>query len=363
MSPWPRRVAIVGLGLVGGSLALALRRFRPDVTRVGVEANAAVRARAEAEGVVDVTASLAVAAAEADLVVLAAPVDANLALLPRVASAVGPEALVTDVGSTKASICRLGARELGARFVGGHPLSGAERGGLEGADPFLFQNALYVLTPDDPGARAARRLSLLLRGAGAEVVTMRPELHDDVVAHVSHLPQLLATALCSLVADRAEAQPLYRALAAGGFRDLTRVASSPHSTWGPILRDNRQRVDAALSALQVHIEALRRSLGDDQEVAARFGRAAAFRAAVPERAKGLLRPVHRVSVVVPDRHGALAEVLGVVAARGINLVDVELQRIREGDGGTFHLRLHEAADAERAADVLRAAGWEAFRLR
>jgi len=363
MSAWPRRVAFVGLGLMGGSLALALRRFRPEIARVGVDEDPAVRARALAEDVVEATAPLADAVARADLVVLAAPVDANLALLQRVARAAAPGAIVTDVGSTKVSICRLGRERLGERFVGGHPLSGAERGGLDGADPFLFQNALYALTPEETTCEPVKRVAALLADLGAEVVTMPPALHDDVVAHVSHLPQLLATALCALVADRAESEPLYRELAAGGFRDLTRVASSPYGTWGPILRDNRERVDAALGTLQTHIGALRRALGDNGELKARFGRAATFRETVPERAKGLLRPVHRVSVVVPDRHGALAEMLGAVAAQGINLVDVELQRIREGDGGTFHLRFHEAADAERATMVLNGVGWEAFQLK
>lgn len=353
-------MAILGLGLIGGSLALALRRFRPELRRVGADPDPRARELArERAAVQEVFDRPEAAVAGCDLVVLAAPVDVNLALLEQIAPRLGPQTLVTDTGSTKATIAARGHELLGGRFVGGHPLSGAERGGLEAADPFLFENALVALTPDEPATPAARALSGLWEDLGAQVLILEPERHDVLVAWLSHLPQLVATALCDLVAERAQTDALYRELAAGGFRDLTRVAASPYALWEPILRDNLERVDAALETLQRHLDAFRAELRRGG-LAARFARAGAFRRALPQRAKGLWGPLHRIALVLQDRPGALVEALSVLAREGINLKDLELNRLREGDGSTFTLYVATPQDAALGAAALRAGGWEAW---
>jgi len=241
------RVAIIGLGLIGGSLARALKRGgwrvagqdRPLVLR------AAVRARA-----IDVAArSLAQAVAEADVVVLAASPRTNRRLLPIVARAAPAGAVLTDVGSVKRGICAEARRRSLARFVGGHPMAGRETSGFAASTPDLFRGRWWILTPDKSAAPLAlRRLRGLVRDAGARPVVMRPDEHDRVVAYLSHVPQLVAWALLEAArSDRATSRRL--AVAGPGFRDMTRLARSPRPLWRQVLRENRGEVQAALAAL------------------------------------------------------------------------------------------------------------------
>lgn len=359
---WPQRVCIVGLGLIGGSLALAIRRFHPKITRHGFDPNPSVRQLALQRAVVHrAFEEITAAVTGCDLVILSAPVDAIVETLPQLNDTLSPEAIVTDVGSTKTRICQVGQALLGNRFIGGHPLTGAEHSGLEAADPFLFENALYALTPIREDAEGLAPLKSFCETLGAQVVILSPHDHDTVLAHVSHLPQLLSTALCDLVRDRSATIPLYRELAAGGFRDLTRVAASPFEMWKPILRDNQALVDAALAALQDRIQLIRYELRDNQ-LEARFERAGQFRRELPWRSKGLLNPLPRIALVIEDRPGALVEVLQVLAAQKINIKDIELRKTREGDGSTFHLYVESEQAAEDGVKALRKGNWDAHRV-
>jgi prephenate dehydrogenase len=230
---------VAGLGLIGGSLALALRRAGHQV--IGVD-RAAVLRRARAAGALTGTArTVSGAATAADLVVLAAPPDVNLRLLEELAVG-APEARVTDVTSVKQPIVRL-ARRLRLRgFVGGHPMAGREQGGFGGADAQLFQGRPWILTPErttDPAAvRAAERLA---RAVGARVVHRKAAEHDRAVARVSHLPQLVAWALADAAAGHQD-------LAGPAYREMTRLAASPPGLWAQILDQNAAEVEAAVRA-------------------------------------------------------------------------------------------------------------------
>ncbi len=371
---WPRRVAIVGLGLIGGSLALAAKRFRPETSVIGVDFPE-VLSRALGRGAIDAGVPperLEAAVAEADLVVLATPILTILKLLDRVVPALKPGAVVTDVGSTKLEICRaagaaMGGAPEGAVFVGGHPLAGSEAQGIEHAQPLLFENALYVLTPPQPDAPRGREGAAALRGflesLGALVVELEPERHDQIVAYTSHLPQLLAVALVNVVGARGHLD-----WAAGGFRDLTRVAASPFGLWRDILSTNAPRVRAALEALIDELQALKGQLEaleereGTNELRRAFERAARFRKALPVRPKGLLRPCAEVAVWVPDRPGALAEITAAVARAGVNIKDIELLKVREGLGGTFRLGFETPQDAQRVVEALQRLGYESWVL-
>jgi len=249
-----RSVAIIGLGLIGGSLARALKgkgwrvvgQDRPSVLR------AAVRARA-----IDVAArSLAEAVAGADVVVLAASPRTNRRLLAAAARAARPDAVLTDVGSVKRAICAEARRRRLARFVGGHPMAGRERSGFGASTEGLFRGRGWILTPEEATApEAVRRLGRLVRDVGARPIVMAPGEHDRVVAFLSHVPQVLAWALLAAArSDRVAARRL--AVAGPAFRDMTRLAKSPRPLWREILRENAPEVRRALSALRA---ALRRS--------------------------------------------------------------------------------------------------------
>lgn len=269
------RITIAGCGLIGGSWALALKR-RGFAGRIVVCDRAEVARRALEMGAADeAEPDPAAAVRGADLVILASPVGAILEQLPIVRSAATPNALVTDTGSTKRAILNR-AREVfseGALFLGGHPLAGKERSGIENADPDLFEKSRYVLTalrPDDLDDPRAQTFQALLRSVGAQPVVIGAEEHDRAVAVLSHLPQLLSTALAAVAGEEHPAPPLE--LAARGFRDMTRLADSPYAIWRDVGMTNADNLRAALDALIRKLEGMKEHL-DDERLAAEFDQA------------------------------------------------------------------------------------------
>jgi prephenate dehydrogenase len=248
-------VAVVGLGLVGGSLARALTEAGYRV--IGHDRPAVLRAASSAGAIASAAPRLRDAVADADVVVLAASPRTNRRLLPEVARAARPGAVLTDVGSVKRGICADARRRRIARFVGGHPMAGRETSGFAASKPDLFRDRWWILTPDAGLAPAALRIVRgLVRAAGARPIVMTPAEHDRAVAFLSHVPQVLAWALLAAArSDRVASRRL--AVAGPAFREMTRLAGSPRPLWREILRENRAEVRLALAALRA---ALRRAV-------------------------------------------------------------------------------------------------------
>ena len=260
-------MAIVGVGLVGGSWGLALKKHGFPGSRVGCDRPEVLKC-AVAVGAIDEAAEeVAAAVRDADLVILATPVGAILDVLPQLKANVKPSALVTDVGSTKRLICRRGAEVFDGRtlFLGGHPLAGKESSGLESADAALFENARYVLTPLTPDHLADERVKAftdLLKSLGAQPFVTDPASHDRAMAFLSHLPQLVSTGLASLIAEQGAEDFLPAELAASGFRDVTRLAESPYTVWRDICLTNIENIQSALEALIEKLESMKLHLSD-----------------------------------------------------------------------------------------------------
>jgi len=358
----PSRIALIGTGLIGGSIALALRARDPNLPIIGTDRDPAQSALAVDRGALSEAASSAAEAVrDADLVLLAVPTAAMDETVRSIAPHLAPGALVTDVASVKGPIATLAREALpeSVVFVGGHPMAGSERGGMAHADPLLFENAVYVLTPAG-GAPPDPRAVWLAEGVGARPVVMAPDRHDAVVAAVSHLPQLAAVAL---VENASGVGVDALALAAGGFRDMTRIASSPFGMWGGILSANRDAVLGALDAYAGRLVALREAVaaGSLGAVHQSFEAAAETRGAIPSQSKGFLAPLAEVTLWAEDRVGFLAMVTGALAEAGVNISDLELIRVREGTGGAFRLGFRDGETADRAVALLRDLGLRAER--
>jgi len=242
-------LAVVGVGLIGGSVAAALRS-RGMVARVlGVGRNPQTLAQARQLGLIDAVASLSEAARAADWIVLAVPVGAMTEVLRGIRPALRPETLLTDVGSTKADVAEAAVRVLGeqaAQFVPSHPIAGAETSGPQSANAALFENRTVVLTPLAQNSQTSRqRVAQLWQAMGARVVEMTPAQHDVVLASVSHFPHLLS-AVCMAQALRADDAELRLAMAGSGFRDVTRLAAGSPQMWRDIFLANRQAVSNSL---------------------------------------------------------------------------------------------------------------------
>jgi prephenate dehydrogenase len=271
-----QRLAVVGLGLLGGSVAKVARAHRLAAEIVAVGRHRETLEVARADGVVDaIHTDVRSGVRSADCCLLAAPVATLRVLLEEIWSAVAPDCVITDVGSTKTAIVRTAERLAEARplaFVGGHPMAGSERSGYQASRVDLFHGATVVLTPTErTPAEALKRVGELWEAAGARLVTMEPEAHDRAVAAISHLPHLVADALVDGVL---RIDPTFLELAARGFRDTTRIAASDPRVWREIFQENRGGLTTALSAFRAaldHLEQLMRD-GDDAAIEAELAR-------------------------------------------------------------------------------------------
>ena len=270
------RIGIVGLGLIGGSLALACRAVWPKALVIGVDRNDVLE-QAMVRHAVDVAADDLGMLAEADLVVLAAPVRTNCALLPSLGDHVCGTAVVTDVGATKRAVLDA-ARALPPRlaFVGGHPFAGAARGGIAFGAAELFKGRPWFLTPDESSPEeAVGRVATFAEALGARVHRLDAATHDRVLAMVSHVPQLVASALMHLIGPAVGEHGL--ALAGRGLRDTTRLASSPAGVWADVAATNADTIGPALDALIGVLSALRDDLSAGGRLEEVFDSARAWR--------------------------------------------------------------------------------------
>ena len=356
------RVAVVGTGLIGGSIGLALTALGHEVVGFDRDPDRCSRAH-ELGALTSVAPSLDAAARGADIAFVALPVGAIADAVVQLLEAGAP--LVTDVGSVKASVVADVARRCpagAARFIGGHPMAGSEQEGIDGARGDLFVGAAWVVTPTattDDGAFTTLRG--LLRELQAEVVSVTPEDHDVLVSFVSHVPQLAASTLMDVATTHeAEHRALLR-LAAGGFRDMTRIAASQPSIWLDILTSNR---DAVLGALDAYLAALHgaRDLvaaGDRDALQLLLDRARAARRNLPV-GLSMAAKLSELRIVVPDRPGVLAEVTTLAGRLGVNVADVEIAHSTEGRQGVLVL-IVAADDAEAFELGLRDLGYHTVR--
>lgn len=354
------KVAIIGLGLVGGSLGLALNGS-PLVDSIwGYDLNADARQMACSIGAIHATGTLSEVVSGADYVFICTPLKAMKTVLIEISPWLKAGCTVSDVGSVKSPVGEwMHVLPAGVHAIGGHPMAGSEKSGLAGADRYLFENALYVLCPFGMVApETVGRLAALLRETGAQIKILDAAVHDRIVALISHLPHVLACSLLSL----AEQMEYGLTLAAGSFRDLTRVASSNPFLWEDILIANRQEVFRAIDSLIETLQEFKRDLAiaEPGRIARWLQRGQQIRETIPQRKKGLLPASCEIVVMVPDRPGIIGQLGLWLGEENINIVDIEILRVREGEGGTIRIGLPEREDVERALQRLHREGVKAW---
>lgn len=351
-------ISIIGLGVIGGSLGLAIKQNNPRVVVTGFDRPQQIE-RALHRDAIDIGASsLSAAVHDADIVFLCTPVSSILSLIPDIASQIKKNAIVTDVGSTKSKIVRTAKKLFRSNgiFIGGHPMAGSEGKGVEFADALLFQNATYMLCAEQSQKRKISALTSLLHSIGARVLFLSAKEHDAVAATISHLPQLVAVAMMTMVGKKNKTNPAFLQLAAGGFRDITRIASSPYEMWRDILASNSKEIRSIIkefSSLLNRFETDLRTQHTQTNFADRFRNAKTLRDAIPKNSKGFLHPLFEVYISVEDKPGVLARLTTALYKAGINIKDIELLKIRDGRGGTFRISFDSKADAEKAKQVLK----------
>lgn len=351
-------VAIIGTGLIGGSLGMALRAVGHTV--VGYDINDEYAATALEVGAVDRLAdSIADAVAGCDVAVVSVPVGSEAEAVEACLRAGAPA--VTDTGSVKGpttlAVCE-DEPGLAARYCGSHPMAGSEQGTIHGARLDLFQGAVWIMTPHettDPDAFAV--VQHVITECGAETIAVSADRHDECVALVSHVPQLAATTLMTVAANAGTDDRILLRLAAGGFRDMTRIAASNPAIWPDICIQNREAILRALDAYQRQLE-LARLMVETQDRDGLFALMTDARAARRNLPRGFAveGPVAEVRIPVPDRPGVLAEVTTIAGELGINIGDLEIAHSIEGQQGVLVVVVAEA-QAEVFVDALHGHGY------
>ncbi|WP_027882109.1 prephenate dehydrogenase/arogenate dehydrogenase family protein [Meiothermus rufus] len=356
MKPLFSKVGIFGIGLLGGSLALGLReRFLAEEVHAYDPDPKALEDALALQVVDRVHASLGPWVGELELGVLAAPVGVLVEEGRRLAPLSSPQAIWMDVGSVKGAVVQ-GLTEVLPNFVGSHPMAGSEKAGVEAAHAGLLQNAVWVLTPSPKtNPTALSTVRTLVENLGAYPLEMPPELHDRLVARISHLPYLLAVGLNRLVAQDPH-QELLMFLAAGGFRDLTRVASGSPRMSRDMVVANKEALRGAVEDLRAVLLELENLLERPEELLQAAQEAKRTRDALPIVKRSLLPSMHELVVQVPDKPGQIATVSTALGNAGINIKNFEVLAIRD-EGGAIRMGFATLEEREQARGILEGIGY------
>ena len=353
----------IGFGLIGGTVAKAIRAAEPDCRICAYMRSRTKLEVARADGIVDVVLDGPEDSrfSECDVIFLCTPIETCAEYLSTLKPLLKEGAFITDVGSTKAAI-RKTAMDLGlgARFIGGHPMAGSEKSGYEYSDPVLFENIYYMLcpTPETP-EDITERMTEIVREMKANPYIIDAEEHDLAVAAISHVPHLVAAALVNLVHRTDDPDQTMRRLAAGGFKDITRIASSSPVMWKQIFSANR---DAVLKVLRSYIESLEsieRSLLEDDIAAIHelFMESGAYRKTFSDE-HGILEAQYSFSVKVEDKPGAISVISAILAADGISIKNIGINHNRESGSGALRIEFYSAGDCIAAERRLAAFNYE-----
>lgn len=355
------RIALLGSGLIGGSIGLALRPLDSVDEVVVYDRSESAARRAVERGAADrYEATPAAAVRDADIVFIATPVGAILDTIKSAISGLKSGAILTDVGSTKSRVVDEATSILGANitFLGGHPMAGSEEDGIDGAKEGLFEGAWWILTPTPQVEPAAyQTLHGLLSSLGSHVIALEPALHDELMAIISHLPHLTAATLMNMAADHGKDKASLLSLAAGGFRDVTRVAASNPAIWIDICRENADAIVRALGEFIDRLGELRDfvAAGAADDIHRRLDSARlARRSLAGKRTDGEL---FEIFVPIPDRPGVLAEVTTLIGNAGVNIEDIQISHAEEGGRGVLRILVLGEDQSRSAYDALVTRGY------
>ncbi|ARK25933.1 prephenate dehydrogenase [Sporosarcina sp. P37] len=357
-------VSIIGLGLIGGSLGLALKR-NPDIHIIGFDRSYSTADEAFRRGIIDTVAPSAKSACEqADFVFFATPVNTTVSLFEEAVEWDFKEhAIVSDTGSTKKPImdAAKALQEKGINFIGGHPMAGSHKSGVTAAMEHLFENAYYILTPNESTTEEQiTQIETLLETTKAKLIVLQAEEHDRMTAIISHFPHLVASSLVGRLAQQEEGQPFVKKLAAGGFRDLTRIASADPVMWRDITIQNREELLAQVDGWLGEMNNIRDMLleNDPEQIFDFFAQAKTYRDQLPSTnegaVQGALYMTFDLHIDIPDHPGVISEITKILADANISLTNIRIVETRTDVYGILVISFQSAAERKRARQVLTA---------
>lgn len=358
-------IGFIGLGLIGGSLAKAFRRVSPEIKILAYNRSRESLVEALADGVINQAQdSLDENFAACDMIFLCAPVSVNIQCMKTLRSIIRPDCLLTDVGSVKTTIHEA-VEELGltGQFIGGHPMTGSELSGYANSGDRLLENAYYILTPTRKNRPEQMvEYQAMIKAIGAIPLVLDYRDHDRATAYISHLPHLVAYALVNLVKKSDNRAGLMKMLAAGGFKDVTRIASSSPEMWQQICRENKGALLDALGEYQKTLSRLGEAVARDKEsfLLEYFDSARQYRSSLNAQYRSGVEPIYEIYLEIADEPGAIAIVSTILGSSRLSIKNLEIRNMREVQAGALRVEFYAGKDAQAAAELLRRYGYTVY---
>lgn len=346
-------IAFIGLGLIGGSIAKGIKRSRPEVTIMAYMRTRAKLEQAKSEGIVDVILDgIGEELKLCDVIFLCTPVEYNARYLTAVRPYIKKGAIVTDVGSTKTDIHRhVKALDMESVFIGGHPMAGSEKTGYENSTDHLLENAYYIITPTALSREEdVKSLVQVAELIGSIPIILDYRRHDQITAAISHLPHVIASSLVNLVRDSDSEDGIMKRLAAGGFKDITRIASSSPEMWEQICMTNRENL---ADILRQYIASLQDVLGelehgDNHALYRLFESSGKYRNSISDKSKGAITPEYSFTVDIVDEVGSISTLSVILASKGISIKNIGINHNREQGEGALRISFYDKESMEAA---------------
>lgn len=357
-----KQVTIIGLGLIGGSLGLAIKNLDKNIRVIGFDSDSDSINKAIELDAIDNTADDLVAAVKgSEIIFIAVPVGNVVPIAKKIIDHIDTGSIITDVGSTKMAINRElkdGSRNF-SNFIGGHPMTGSEITGIEGASANLFLDSYYILTPsDETDANQYNKLHALLKNIGAKVIALGPEKHDKIMSMISHLPHVISSALVNAVGTVLEEDDILTMLAAGGFRDMTRIAASNPNIWIDIFLSNPEAVSNAIDKFVTQMTDFKQKLNslDKQQLKDWLLQAQQAKAKIQGISDTGFQDTY-LRVLIPDKPGAISEVTVTIGSKAINIEDMQMIHT-EGKRAILECRISGEEKAREAAREVKNLGYQ-----
>lgn len=356
-----KTIGFIGFGLIGGSIARNLRAIYPNATIIAYnykpEHTNPNLLDAVNDHVLDrLVTSFDDGFQDCDLIFLCAPVLRNISYLGELTSIIKPTCILTDVGSVKGNI-HASVKDLGleTNFIGGHPMAGSEKTGYENSTMKLLENAFYILTPTPKTVQSTLDfMEDLVKKIGAIPIVLPPCDHDDIVAAISHVPHIIAAALVNMVQDNDDTQEHMHALAAGGFKDITRIASSSPVMWENICLTNSESIVSFIDKYISYLESMKKAIQTKNSsfLMDFFARSKSYRDSVPNKPVGAIEKVQQIHINVADRKGAIATIATILASHDVNIKNIGILHNREDCSGVLFIEFYDEASSIEAKKVL-----------
>lgn len=354
-----KNISIIGLGLIGGSIAKALKKSK-NTFEISAFDKDEILSKALSEKTIDKKLSSSEESINSDLIFLCLPVELSLNFLKELAFKLRKGQIISDVSGIKGIFEDEWAKlNSDGVYIGGHPMTGKEIGGYDNSDPLLFENSVYILSNRQKDSPLFNEFIKVIEATGSRITLLNPYVHDKVVAYVSHLPQLLSVSLVNnSVINKNEIS--FSNFAAGGFRDMTRIASSDFSIWEKIIAYNKDEIIEAIESLKNELSTIENFVKNDnfRSLADKFESARIKRDEIPKDTKGFLTQLYDLFVFVTDQPGVISRISTALFNNNINIKDIELLKIREGTGGTFRLSFESEDDVIKAGEIIKKEGFD-----